>query len=277
MKHALSIDLEDYYMSPPTIAPEDWSRFPDRLEHSVPRLLDWLATGEHRATFFVLGIVCKAHPDLIRRIRDAGHEIGIHGWDHRSVKALGREEFGRSLDKALDAVQSVTGERVKGFRAAAFSLDQTNAWGYDELLDRGFHYDASLAPFYGWLYGEPLANGGVHKRRAPSGRELLEIPVTVFGPRPFRLPVCGGFFLRLYPFAFSRALFRRAEARGEVVVTYLHPWEVESDHPPLPLTWAQRAIHFAGLGRSPRRIQQLLQEFRFTSIARLIEDGALAP
>ncbi|MCZ6569148.1 MAG: polysaccharide deacetylase family protein [Deltaproteobacteria bacterium] len=277
MRHALSIDLEDYYMSPPTVAPEDWPRYPDRLEHSVPRLLDWLAAGGHQATFFVLGVVCAAHPDLIRRIRDAGHEIGIHGWDHRSVKELGREEFEASLDKALDAVQSVTGEPVKGFRAAAFSLDQTNAWGYDVLLDRGFRYDASLAPFYGWLYGEPMANDRVHRRRAPSGRELLEIPLSVVGPRPFRLPVCGGFFLRLYPFAFSRFLFRRAEARGEVVVTYLHPWEAEAQHPPLPLSWAQRTIHFRGLEHSPQRIQGLLQEFQFASIGRLIDEGVLAP
>ncbi len=117
----------------------------------------------------------------------------------------------------------------------------------------------------------------MHRRRAPSGRELLEVPLTVFGPRPFRIPVCGGFFLRLYPFALTRSLFRRAEARGEVVVAYLHPWEAEADHPPLPLTWAQRAIHFARLERSPQRIQRLLREFHFTSIGRLIEEGTLAP
>ncbi len=129
-------------MSPPTVAPEDWPRYPDRLEHSVPRLLDWLAEGGHEATFFVLGVVCAAHPGLIRRIRDAGHEIGIHGWDHRSLKELGREEFEPSLDKALDTVQSVTGERVKGFRAAAFSsasitaLTASRAWRITMLLWR---------------------------------------------------------------------------------------------------------------------------------------------
>ena len=119
MRHALTIDLEDYYMSPPEIGPEDWARFPDRLGHSVPLLLDWLAEREQEATFFALGAVAANEPRLIRRIADAGHEVVIHGWDHSSVEALGPGRFGIALDDALDAVQSATGRSVEGFRAAA--------------------------------------------------------------------------------------------------------------------------------------------------------------
>lgn len=47
-------------------------------------VLDTLARRDARATFFVLGRQVERHPRLLHRIRDAGHEIGIHGYDHSS-------------------------------------------------------------------------------------------------------------------------------------------------------------------------------------------------
>ena len=273
----MTIDVEDYYMSPPNIGPEDWDRFPDRLDQSVGLLLEWLADAGQSATFFVLGAVADRAPLLIRRISEAGHEVGIHGWDHQMLSALGREEFIRHLTRAREAVESATGERVEGFRAAAFSLDQRTPWAYDVLLDQGFRYDASSAPYYGWLYGEPMASARVHYRRAPSGRELLEVPLTVVGFKPFRVPAAGGFFLRIYPYALMRYLLRRCARRGQATVTYIHPWEAQSTHPELPLAGAQKFLHFAGLRGAPGKIKRLLADFQFTSIRTLLDEGDLAP
>src|SRR5271167_2017340 len=49
----------------------------------TPAVLDALDTLGWPATFFVLGEAARAHPDLLRTIRDRGHAIGAHGDQHR--------------------------------------------------------------------------------------------------------------------------------------------------------------------------------------------------
>ncbi len=56
---------------------------------AVPRILSLLQRHEIRATFFVPGHTALAYPDLVRRVRDAGHELGHHGWVHENPAALG--------------------------------------------------------------------------------------------------------------------------------------------------------------------------------------------
>ncbi|WJH35220.1 polysaccharide deacetylase family protein [Paenibacillus sp. CC-CFT747] len=50
----------------------------------TPRLLDLLKERGIRATFFVLGSKAEKHPDLIRRMHEEGHQIGIHNYTHLS-------------------------------------------------------------------------------------------------------------------------------------------------------------------------------------------------
>jgi peptidoglycan-N-acetylglucosamine deacetylase len=50
----------------------------------TPEVLEILARRGARATFFVLGRQLDRYPDLLCDIRDAGHQLGIHGYDHTS-------------------------------------------------------------------------------------------------------------------------------------------------------------------------------------------------
>ena len=67
-------------------------------EHT-PRLLDLLAAHDARATFFLIGREAERHPDVVRRILDAGHALGNHSWSHphfdRLDPAAQREEIDR--------------------------------------------------------------------------------------------------------------------------------------------------------------------------------------
>jgi peptidoglycan/xylan/chitin deacetylase (PgdA/CDA1 family) len=84
---------------------------------STPHFLKLLADHEVRATFFVLGRELARTPSLGRDIVDAGHEIAVHGWDHRCLLSKGprttRDEFARTRG----LIEDVTGHRPRWMRA----------------------------------------------------------------------------------------------------------------------------------------------------------------
>jgi hypothetical protein len=83
-----------------------------------------------------------------------------------------------------------------------------------------------------------------------------------------RLPAAGGAYFRLFPYALTRLALRQKEERGVPGVFYLHPWEVDPEQPRLPVGRLTRVRHYGGLRRTLPRLERLLAEFRFTSVAR---------
>lgn len=83
---------------------------------STPAFLDLL--GEHgcRATFFVLGVQALAHPGLVRRIADEGHELALHGWAHRCVLAIPPGRLTAQLRETRRVVEEIGGTRVTRYR-----------------------------------------------------------------------------------------------------------------------------------------------------------------
>lgn len=77
------------------------------------RLLD--RTGR-RATFFVLGEHLVRQRWLLREMVDAGHEIGVHGWDHRCVLRTRRDRLTDEVRRTAGTVEDLTGERVRWYR-----------------------------------------------------------------------------------------------------------------------------------------------------------------
>lgn len=107
----------------------------------VPRLLDLLEKHRIRSTFFVPGYTAHRYPTVVRDIAAAGHEIAHHGYLHEQPTALTLEGEIESLDRGLDALETVARVRPTGFRAPMWDL----SWRTPALLaDRGFRYDSSL-------------------------------------------------------------------------------------------------------------------------------------
>lgn len=84
-------------------------------EHT-PRILDTLAAHGVRATFFVLAGPAKRHPELIRRIVDEGHELGLHGIDHRSMLTMSARAAVDSVTRAQAEVEAISGTSLRLFR-----------------------------------------------------------------------------------------------------------------------------------------------------------------
>jgi peptidoglycan/xylan/chitin deacetylase (PgdA/CDA1 family) len=70
----------------------------------TPRLLDILRRHKASGTFFMLGQSAQKHPELVRRIAEAGHAIGNHTWDHPSFPLISERERHRQLQACADAI-----------------------------------------------------------------------------------------------------------------------------------------------------------------------------
>src|SRR5258708_19012334 len=86
--HHFTVDVEEYFQVSAfeRIVPRfQWASLESRVARSVDRLLDLLARHNAQGTFFVVGWLAQRHPNVVRSIVAAGHEIGSHTWDHVRV------------------------------------------------------------------------------------------------------------------------------------------------------------------------------------------------
>lgn len=74
------------------------------------RLLDVLKEKKIRATFFLVGEQARLHPDLVRRMVDEGHTVGLHAFRHRDFLKLTEEEKEKDLQQGKEILQSITGK-----------------------------------------------------------------------------------------------------------------------------------------------------------------------
>jgi polysaccharide deacetylase family protein (PEP-CTERM system associated) len=264
--NALTVDLEDWYQGL-EIDVSAWGRFEDRLRVGTGRLLDLFGEAGVRATFFVLGWAAEKDPELIRLIHARGHEIGTHGYSHQFVYQLGEEGFRRDLGRSLEILDRVLGAPVLGHRAPFFSITRQSMWAFDVLREFGIAYDSSVFPVRNYRYGIPDAPRWIH----PPGPDLLEFPISTRRLLGRNLPLGGGAYFRLFPYTFIRRGFQQINASGRPAVFYIHPWELDPDHPRLDLPWRISLTHYWNLSGSRRRLQRLLREFRFTTMREVLD------
>lgn len=83
---------------------------------STPRLLDLLAALEVRATCFLLGAQARRHPDLVRRIADAGHTVGQHTDTHPDPWRIGPKRLAGEMERATRTLEDLLGRPVRWMR-----------------------------------------------------------------------------------------------------------------------------------------------------------------
>jgi polysaccharide deacetylase family protein (PEP-CTERM system associated) len=281
---ALTVDVEDWYhpeLLRGRVAAGD-SRSVVRA--GVDAVLGALARRSARATFFVLGDVAARHPEVVRDIAAAGHEIGCHGMTHRPLWSLDRESFRAELRAFRAALRGATGhDGAAGFRAPTFSLDRSTAWALEVLREEGFRYDSSVFPMRVRLYGVAGAPLGIYRpaahdiaRHDPAGA-LVEFPVAVGRLGPLRVPAAGGFYLRALPWSVLAGVLDGV-ARERPFNLYLHPWECAPELPRVRLGAADAFITYAGLGTVMGKLDRLLDRYRFDTMRGILERlGHLAP
>ena len=259
MRNGMSVDVEDWFQVGAfenTIPKGDWDGLARRVESNTDAVLDLFAETDTKATFFTLGWVAHRHPALIRRIADAGHEVASHGWDHQRVFTMDADAFRADVARAQMALEDASGQRITGYRAPSFSIDQRTPWAHAVLADAGYAYSSSVAPLvhdhYGWRDAPRYAF------RPVEGQSLVEIPVTVAQIGTRRIATGGGFF-RLLPARLTDFAVRQVNTETRPAMFYFHPWEIDPGQPRVAnAPWKSKLRHYARLGAMAGKLRGLL-------------------
>src|SRR5688572_9326878 len=150
-RNIMTVDLEDYYCHLPIFL---WGKYESRVVMTTRTILDLFDIYKANATFFTIGYIAEKHPELIEEIVSRGHEIASHGYSHHSVKNMNVKEFEYDLKKSLEVLETISGEKVLGFRAPYCSINKQNLWAFHVMRKNRIRYDCSLCPVR-FHYGLP--------------------------------------------------------------------------------------------------------------------------
>lgn len=266
MQNALSVDVEDWFQVgafETVIDRKDWDSLECRVERNTDAVMALFEEAGVKATFFTLGWVAERYPALIRRIVDAGHEIGSHGYGHDRVFTFTPEQFAADLVRSRKLIEDAVGVKVTGYRAPSFSIDQRTPWAHEILAEQGYTYSSSVAPVkhdhYGWAEAPRFAF------RPVANSDFLEIPVTTAELGSKRLAAGGGGFFRLLPYAFSRWAIRQVNERdNRPAVIYFHPWEIDPDQPRVTNAPIKSKLrHYTKLDVMAEKLRRLPKDFQW--------------
>ncbi len=273
--NAMTVDVEDYFHVSgfaDVIRPEDWPNLESRVEANTHKLLDIFAAHKVSATFFILGWVAGRNPTLVQAIHRAGHEVACHGYTHTLVYQLTPEEFRKDVRRAKKLLEDVTGSPVDGYRAPSFSIVESSLWALDILAEEGFQYDSSIFPIRHDRYGIPDAHRFPHQWKATNGNGLAEFPISTSRVWGVNLPVAGGGYFRLLPYAMTRwAIQRLNNTERRPAIMYIHPWELDPAQPRILSPLVSRFRHYVNLRGTNTKLQRLLDGFSFESLRWLLK------
>jgi polysaccharide deacetylase family protein (PEP-CTERM system associated) len=278
--NAMTVDVEDYFQVSAFegIAPRPrWDRFESRVSANTDRLLALFAEKGVKATFFVLGWVADRQPELVRRIAEGGHEIASHGYAHRLVYDLTRTTFRDDTRRAKGVLEDASGRPVVGYRAPSYSITPRSLWALDILIEEGFRYDASIFPIHHDRYGIPVSPRHPYVVDRDGG-SLIEAPASTVRTGPFNLPIGGGGYFRLLPYAWTQwgiGHINRTERRP--CIFYLHPWEIDPEQPRLRCSWLGRLRHYRNLDQTEARLRRLLDDFSFGPMSQVLHASVEVP
>ena len=204
-------------------------------EAGLPRLLDLYARHDIKCTFYFTGMFAEQSPESVELVKEHGHEIGCHGYDHspeRAFDMLSYEEQVNELKKAKTVIEGVAG-RIESFRAPMLRMNEATVRALEEA---GFKTDSSVAS---QRFDGPLTFGSKKKLKwlvAPrkpymisydsivksGSSNILEIPISaaIF---PFI-----GTTMRISPFItkiLQKYLYHESKKTGKPVVFLFHPNE----------------------------------------------------
>jgi polysaccharide deacetylase family protein (PEP-CTERM system associated) len=279
--NAFTVDVEDYFQVSAFERHVDraqWQDFESRVVDNTLRLLRLLERRQVRGTFFVLGWVARRHPELIRAIHAANHELASHGYWHRLVYEQTPDEFRRDLLDSRTAIAEAAGVDVTIYRAPSFSITARSLWALDVLLEEGFTLDASVFPIRHDRYGLPEASRTLHRLATPAGEAIWEFPASTVRLAGLNLPVAGGGYFRLYPWRLTRRLLSRInDGERQPFVFYTHPWEIDPTQPRIAGPGLRsRFRHYVNLASTEDKLQRLLDAFEFTTLGDLLSQAAVA-
>jgi len=269
-RHAvLSMDVEDWYHLDYFRGLEidrSWS-----MLDGLDVYLSLLERHSIRTTFFVLGELAERLGSRLRSMAETGHEIASHGVAHKRPLQMSVDEVAADLQQSKAQLENELQRPVEGFRAPCFSMDRARL---EEVRRAGYTYDSSRIDFTGHpLYGS-LDVDDFDTVSAGHGvlQGFHEFEVSTLPVLGKRLPVSGGGYLRIAPWAVMRPLIQSYLASHPLYVLYIHPFELSTQANPAEcakLSFTQRSrfsIGRAGVADKLEKLILLLKQNGFSFV-----------
>jgi len=281
IRSAFTVDVEDGISIAMRDAFSKRTEQTDRVVYLTRKILDLLSEKSVNGTFFILGQVAEKFPALVKDIANRGHEVGVHGYNHLQFFRMTPEEAYGELSSARKLIEDLTGTRVFGHRAPAFSITPETKWGLDVIAEAGFVYDSSIMPAKMRRYGWPGFSKDISMVKTSKGNELTEVPLSVLSVFGRDIPVCGGGYLRLFPERFTKLAMRRIMNERPAIV-YIHPYELDTE--PYPDFYFDELNKTGFLNRYKMKsmwinrksvypkLSSLLTDFKFGTMINVIRD-----
>ncbi len=278
MFNALSFDLEDYFQVRSfsnRIPYASWDSYLPRFVGNTRRLLALLERRGVKGTFFVLGWNAEREKGLVLDIKQSGHEVASHGWSHRPIYQMTRDEFRAEVSRTKELLEDIIGSPVLGYRAPSYSITSRTLWALTVLAETGHAYDSSIYPIRRQAYGIPSEQRVPHTKSTASGR-IVEFPMSTARIAGWNLPFASGAYFRMSPLWLTTFLIRRANRFGVPAILNLHPWELDPSQPRVSSVLSH-PNHYLFLGRTESRLDNLLAMFCFAPVQEVLRDLRLLP
>jgi len=266
----ITVDVEDWYQVEnyaSVIPRHDWSNMEFRVERNIDLILEIFELEKIKATFFILGWIAEKFPNIVKKIANQEHEIASHGWSHKPIWDIEKEEFGNEIKQSRLLLSDLSGQSVLGYRAPTFSITEKTLWAFEVLVEEGYKYDSSIFPVHHDRYGIPNASLDIHKRN----EGIWEIPLTVLEIGPFHLPICCGGYMRLYPLLLTQYAITKANKRGRPAVILVHPWEFDPQQPRIKgIGLFKQFRHHVGIKNNKSKLENLINKNKFAPAKEVI-------
>lgn len=186
-------------------------------------LLDFLKEVRMTTTFFVVGKIARAYPEIIAAIAHAGHELACHTNEHNTLNTFSPKEFQMDLERNKEALLAVVPTAdIIGFRAPLLSLTPQTSWAYEVLADLGFKYSSSVLPTLNPLFGWPRFGSLTREIHG-----IRELPISLGTGWRRSLPFAAGTYFRCLPKRWIFEEFKLAKKNSCPTVGYIHPYDMD--------------------------------------------------
>jgi len=275
MINVFTIDVEDWFHilgSPATPTIEQWPYLQSRIERNLEWLLELLDEKGVRATLFWLGWIAERHKSLLRRCHRAGHEIASHGYSHILVNKMEARVFKHDLIKSRKVLEDTIGDRISGFRAPGFGINDGIRWPFDIVREAGYEWDSSTLALAIKHSTMPTPQPVPYVINTKAGA-LVEIPVSEVRLLGLNLRLFGGGYFRASPLWLIRWGISQLHKSGSPVVVYIHPRDIDTDSPCLPLGPLDRFKFHVNVKTTVAKVRRLLVECEFGRMRDLVANA----
>lgn len=195
----LTFDIEEWYLNHQKSGPiEKYAEY-DRY---IDAILNKLDNRKLKATFFCVGEMGRLFSEVIRKIQQRGHEIGCHSHIHTWLNKMTEAECREDTHQAVDSLEQCIGEKVKSYRAPAFSIGEKNKWAFEILAENGIERDASIFPAARDFGGFPHFGQKTPCIIEYNGIRIKEFPICTTKIMGKEMAYSGGGYFRFFPLGF---------------------------------------------------------------------------